>query len=518
MATRVVGVLLVLMGVGSLVPRNVEAARRSGVGVRVSSISLSSLRHPNVETGHPHILAIQQNNTVSPSLVSRLSRVLSLRDYNTRVVLLGTTILGITAGIVGTFMLLRKRALVGDVVGHSALPGIAIAFLVMEGLSPGTGKWLPGLLLGAFAFGLAGAVTVMLIDKFSRIKADAAMAMTLSVFYGLGAALFTIVQRVPGGNAAGLKTYLNGKTASLVADDVWLFVGIATVVLVLAMLFMKELTILCFDEQFAAAEGWPVFWLDTLLIGLVVTVTIVGMQSVGLILVVATLIIPPASARFWTDDIRLMTLGAGLVGGMSSFFGTVISALFPRMAAGAVIVLTGASLFALSLLFGSKRGVLVHAWQQRKLRHDVGRVDLLRACFELVEHAVSDPIPTHEEMMDHEILLGDLVSMRAWDLSTLRRLVAVAEKDGLMQHTGDDNWRLTETGAEEARRIARNHRLWEMYLMQYAHIAPSHVDRDADLIEHVLDPELIAELEYQLDHPEEAVPVSSHATTGSSSG
>ncbi len=469
------------------------------------------------EQGSPGSIHSVLAQKPTPPLLSRLWRVLSLRDYNTRVVLLGTTMLGITAGIVGTFMLLRKRALVGDVVGHSALPGIAIAFLVMEGLSPGTGKWLPGLLAGAFAFGLAGAVSVMLIDKYSRIKADAAMAMTLSVFYGLGAALFTIVQKVPGGNAAGLKTYLNGKTASLIADDVWLFVGVAAVVLTLTMLLMKELTILCFDDQFAAAEGWPVFWLDTLLIGLVVTVTIIGMQSVGLILVVATLIIPPASARFWTDDIRRMTLGAGLVGGMSSFFGTIISALFPRMAAGAVIVLTGAFLFALSLLFGTKRGVVIHWWQQRKLRQDVGRVDLLRASFELIEYAVSDPTPTSEEMVAHEIPLGDLISMRAWDAASLRRLIGTAVRDDLMRPTSGDVWRLTESGAEEARRIARNHRLWEMYLMQYAHIAPSHVDRDADLIEHVLDPELIAELEHQLDHMEDNVPVSSHATSGSSS-
>ncbi len=465
----------------------------------------------NLQSVHSRHSSIAQAAT--PPLLARLWRVLSLRDYNTRVVLLGTTILGITAGIVGTFMLLRKRALVGDVVGHSALPGIAIAFLIMEGLSPGTGKWLPGLLLGAFTFGLAGAVSVMLIDTYSRIKADAAMAMTLSVFYGLGAALFTIVQRVPGGNAAGLKTYLNGKTASLVADDVWLFMGVAGVVLVLAMLLMKELTLLCFDDQFAAAEGWPVFWLDTLLIGLVVTVTIIGMQIVGLILVVATLIIPPASARFWTDDIRRMTLGAGLVGGMSSCGGTIISALFPHLAAGAVIVLTGAFLFTLSLLFGAKRGVVIHWWQQRKLRQDVGRVDLLRASFELIEHAVSDPTPTSEEMVSHEIRVGDLISMRVWETASLRRLLGAAGQDGLMRPTGGDTWHLTESGADEARRIARNHRLWEMYLMQYAHIAPSHVDRDADLIEHVLDPELIAELERQLEQDEDEVPVSSHQTS-----
>jgi len=245
-----------------------------------------------------------------------------------------------------------------------------------------------------------------------------------------------------------------------------------------------------------------------------VTVTIIGMQSVGLILVVATLIIPPASARFWTDDIRRMTLGAGLVGGLSSFGGTIMSALFPNIAAGAVIVLTGSFLFVVSLCFGAKRGIVIHWLQQRKLRRDIGRVDLLRATFELVEQAVNDPTPTVEQLVGHNVRFGDVLSMRAWETSTVRRLLSTAARDGLVRVTGRDDWQLTSSGAEEARRIARNHRLWEMYLMQYAHIAPSHVDRDADLIEHVLDPDIVAELERQLDQTAGEVPVSSHATSG----
>ena len=431
--SALVGVVLAAMTLCALGPRSVEGARRSAFVLRNSGTTSTLFRTPMNESRTPSLASTSVDGHQVPSLPSRLLRVLSLRDYNTRVVLLGTTVLGVTAGIVGTFMLLRKRALVGDVVGHSALPGIAIAFLVMEGLSPGTGKSLPGLLAGAFVFGLAGAVSVMLIDRYSRIKADAAMAMTLSVFYGLGAALFTIVQKVPGGNAAGLKTYLNGKTASLIAADVWLFTGVAVVVLTLTMLLLKELTLLCFDDQFAAAEGWPVFRLDTLLIGLVVTVTIIGMQSVGLILVVATLIIPPASSRFWTDDIRWMTLGAGLVGGMSSFGGTVISALFPRMAAGAVIVLTGAFLFAVSLCFGRRRGVVVHWYRQRKLRRDVGRVDLLRAAFERLEHQASASNPPADEMTVRELNLADLLPMRAWTPATVRGLLSAAVRDDLLR-------------------------------------------------------------------------------------
>jgi manganese/zinc/iron transport system permease protein len=445
----------------------------------------------------------------APGLLEQWLPVVLLQDHTARTVLLGTSLLGVTAGIIGTFMLLRKRALVGDVVGHSALPGIALAFLLMQIIAPGSGKSLPALLVGAFAAGLAGAVSVLLIDRYSRVKSDAAMALVLSVFYGLGAALFTVVQRVPRGNAAGLQGYLNGKTASLVADDIWLFAAVAAVVLVVAILLHKEFTLLCFDDEYAAAEGWPVMLLDGLLIGLVVTVTVIGMQSVGLILVVATLIIPPAAARFWTDDIRWMTLGAGLIGGASAYAGTLLSSLFPRLAAGAVIVLCGTTLFAFSLACGRKRGV-IPAWRRRRrTQRDVGRVDLLRAIFEFQEQTAPrqeslDP----QELQQMSFTLSDLMPMRTWQPRMVDRLLHIARQDQLLEQSGQQ-WRLTSDGAAEAQRIVRNHRLWEMYLMQYADILPSHVDRDADLAEHVLDPAIIAELERRLK-PAADMPPSSH--------
>jgi manganese/zinc/iron transport system permease protein len=436
--------------------------------------------------------------------------ILLLQNHTVRTVMLGTTLLGVTAGLVGTFMLLRNRSLVGDVVGHAALPGIAIAFLTMELLWPGSGRSMPVLLAGAFVSGLAGAVCVMLIDNYSRIKSDAAMAIVLSVFYGAGAALFTIVQRLPRGNSAGLQTFLNGKTASLVTGDVWLFAGIGVVVLAVTLLLHKELTLLCFDSEYAAAEGWPVLLLDTLLIGLVVTVTMIGMQSVGLILVVATLIIPPAAARFWTDEVRWMSLAAGVIGGTGSWLGTIVSSLFPRIAAGAVIVLAGAFLFVLSLALGRKRGVLIGWWRRRTTQREIGRTDLLRAIFERQEDALpGEAIPTRTQMLEHRLTFSDLLRMRHWTPATLRRLLRATEAEGLLCRSGDRSWALTERGASESRRIARNHRLWEMYLMQYADIAPSHVDRDADMIEHVLDGKIVAELERRLNDLQE-IPPSSH--------
>ncbi|MBA3314551.1 MAG: metal ABC transporter permease [Planctomycetota bacterium] len=281
-----------------------------------------------------------------------------LLDYNTRVVLLGTLLLGATAGLVGTFLVLRKRALVGDVIGHATLPGIAIAFLFAEMFSPGTGKNTATVMLGAAATGLLGAAAVSILARVRKVGPDAAQAVVLGLFFGVGASLFRVVQQVPTGNAAGLNGYLYGKAASLVASDVWLFAGAAAVVLLVVLALHKEFVLVCFDAEFATATGRPVKALDLALTALAVAVTVLGLQSVGLVLVVATLTIPPATARFWTDRAGVMTALSAAIGGATAVAGVLVSALAPRIAAGATIVLAAGFCFAVSLVFGPKGGLL----------------------------------------------------------------------------------------------------------------------------------------------------------------
>jgi manganese/zinc/iron transport system permease protein len=400
-----------------------------------------------------------------------------------------------TAGVVGVFMLLRRRALIGDVVGHSALPGIAGAFLVMQLAAAADARSLPVLLTGAFITGLAGAGCVMLIDRYSLIKSDAALAVVLSAFYGAGAVLLSVVQKLPTGAAAGLNAYLNGKTASLVASDVVLFGMTALAILAVTLLLFKEFSLLCFDEEFAAADGWPVFLLDALLIGLVAAVTIIGMQSVGVILVVATLIVPAAAARFWTDDVRWLTVLSALIGGLSALLGTALSAAAPRIAAGATIVLVAGLLFALSLALGRRRGLLWRWLEQAHLRRQEAQHDLLRAIYEEVETGAALPALTDRACLAASVRVDALSQTRLWSARKVRRLIEWAVNSGLLVRRADDRLGLTQTGLDESRRLVRNHRLWEMYLIQYADIAPSHVDRDADLIEHVLDRQIVEELE-----------------------
>jgi manganese/zinc/iron transport system permease protein len=410
-------------------------------------------------------------------------------------------------------MLLRRRSLVGDVVGHASLPGIAIAFLVMEAAEPGSGKSLSGLLIGALVAGWTGVLCTTVITRYTRIKDDAALAIVLSIFFGLGVALLSIIQTIPSGSAAGLNHFIFGKAASMIADDVMLIAKAAVVVLILSALLFKELTLLCFDEEFAGSQGWPVARLDLILMALVVVVAVIGLQSVGLLLVVAMLILPAAAARFWSDRLPVMTLISAGAGGLGACCGTIVSALVPRLAAGAIIVLVSAMFFALSMLFGLRRGIVPRLMTQWRLNRRVGRHDLLRAFYEQLESSWTDtgPLPA-TQLTKMPATFDQLLIMRSWNAVRVQKLLDGARRSELIQTDSSRNYRLTPKGAEEAQRVVRNHRLWELYLISHADIAPSHVDRDADEIEHVLEPELIEELDNALveQYPEMAVPPSPH--------
>jgi len=447
------------------------------------------------------------------SVTDRLTRTLSLQDYNTRIVLMGTCLLGISGGVVGTFMLLRKRSLVGDVVGHASLPGIGVAYLVMEMIEPGSGKSLPGLLTGAFISGLCGALCTLAIKHYTRIKDDAALAIVLSIFFGVGVALFTIVQRMSTGNAAGLHQFVFGKTSSLLANDVKLFAGLAVLVIVVTVFLFKEMTILSFDQEFAHAQGWPVLLLDSLLMGLIVLVTVIGLQSVGLLLVVALPVIPAAAARFWTDSLRTMSWISAGIGGMSAVAGVIFSATFPLLSTGPMIVLSGSFLFTISMFFGTQRGVITRLRRLRLSRIRHGRLDLLRACYEHLEQNLPEGMMLHsDQMTDRMLTLNSLLTKRSWKPARVQSLLNRAVRDHLLTRQGEAGYQLTLEGASQAIRAARNHRMWELFLIRYAEIAPSHVDRDADMIEHVLSPDVLEELETALgqQYPHLRVPDSPH--------
>ena len=320
------------------------------------------------------------------------------------------------------------------------------------------------------------------------------MGFVLSVFFGLGVALLGMVQSMPQASAAGLESFIYGKAASMVKTDFVLISSIALCSAVAALLLFKEFTLLCFDDAYASAQGWPTLALDVILLALVTAVTVIGLQSVGLILIIAFLITPPAAARFWTDRLPLMVTLSAVIGAASGWLGASVSALIPNLPAGSVIVLVTSAVFIVSMLLAPKRGVLARSLRQRRLRQKIDRQHLLRAAFEIVESKAGE----RREVPNVAFTRAELQAKRTWTPAHLDRILRAEARMGHLDRDEEGKLHLSESGFGEAARITRNHRLWEIYLVTHADIAPSHVDRDADMVEHILETDLVRRLEEEL--------------------
>lgn len=406
--------------------------------------------------------------------------------YNTNLVIGSTVLLGIAAGIVGVFALLRKRSLVCDALSHATLPGIALAFLVATALGH-DGRRLPILLTGAAVTGVCGVLAIQWLLRATRLREDAAIGLVLSVFFGAGAVLLSLIQNMGTGNAGGLNHFIYGQTAAMNAHDAWFMGAIAGIAVVAAAVLLKEFALISFNDAFARVDGWPVGLIDLLMLGLVVVVTVAGLQAVGVILVVAMLIIPAVAARFWTERLWVLVLIAALLGGASGYLGSVTSALLPRKPAGAVIVLVSGALFVLSMLLAPRRGVLAAAARRVQVRLGIATDHLTETAYlAAVDGDDRHPLPAPA--------VRALGRERAWS-RPLRWILPLHLRLRGYGRLGAAGYVASAAGLERGRQVARNHRLWEQYLLSYADVAPGFVDWTVDQVEHVLDRGIVAELE-----------------------
>jgi manganese/zinc/iron transport system permease protein len=295
---------------------------------------------------------------VSSQDASGLAAVLVLQaGYNTTVVMLGAAALGIAGGAVGVFAMLRRRALVADAVAHATLPGVALGFILAVALGL-PGRSLGFLLAGAAITAVAAALAIQAIRTRTRLSEDTAIASVLATFFALGIVLMTIIQTLTTGGQAGLDAYLLGATAGMLRSEAIALGIFSLLVTGVLLLVFKELVLVAFDTDFAQAHGFPVRVLDLAVMALVLAVVVIGLRIVGLILVVALLVIPPAAARFWSNHAGTMTVVAAGCGAVSAYVGAAISAIYPDMPTGAVIVLAAFALLAVSVFLGPARGLL----------------------------------------------------------------------------------------------------------------------------------------------------------------
>ncbi len=288
-------------------------------------------------------------------------------DYTLRNVALGAAILGVASGVLGCFAVLRRQGLLGDALAHATLPGVCVAFLLAGTKTPVI------LLAGAALSASLGAMLIISVTRRTRIKQDAALGIVLSVFFGVGTVLLTYIAGTGNSGQSGLDRFIFGQAATIVRDDVVTMGILASIALLVVFALFKEFKILAFDPEFAASLGYPVGKLNVLLASLIVVAIVIGIQTVGVILMAAMLITPAASARMWTERLSVMVFVSAFFGAASGVAGAMVSASGSGLPTGPLVVLAATAIFLLSLVFGASQGFVWGRMRARRNRREALR-------------------------------------------------------------------------------------------------------------------------------------------------
>ncbi len=332
--------------------------------------------------------------------------------------------------MLGSFAVLRKQSLLGDAISHAALPGIAIAFLITGAKDSNI------LLLGALVSGLIGTFWIRGIITKTHLKSDTALGLILSLFFGFGMLLLTFIQKQPNANQAGLDKYLFGQAATLVESDVWLMAIVTGICLLILLLFWKEFKILLFDADYTKTLGFNTKAIDILITSFIVLAIVLGLQTVGVVLMSAMLLAPAAAARQWTNSLAKMVFLAALFGAFSGVFGTAISASQNNLSTGPVIVIVAAVFVIVSFVFSPSRGLLFKQIRFIKNRRDLQLHKTLAFMHDIAK--------THEDI-SHPHAIRLLNNFQGFTKGTLQKLV---KKDYITLE--GNNWSLTKDGFETA--------------------------------------------------------------------
>lgn len=420
------------------------------------------------------------------SLAEQAVRFLTFKDPSVRYAVFGSVLLGLSCGLLGSFIVVRKMALVGDTLSHAVLPGVALGFLWNMTKDP------LAIFVGATIAGIVGTTVVSLIKQTTRLKEDTALGLVLASFFAVGICLLTRIQKMNVSGQSGLDKFLFGQAAAMGPEDLRVMAVVAAVVVVIVLLFFKELLATSFDPGFARASGFPTQWIHHGLMLLLAFSVVISLQAVGVVLVSAMLITPAAAAYLLTDRMSRMLLLAAAFGVASGVLGAFFSFLGNNLPTGPFMVLAASAVFGLAFLFSPKQGVVVRWWRQRSRARRTQRENTLKAIYHVLEG---------RGFKGEGVSLRELAQRRRETIEEAREQTGELARHRLVTlHEEGDQMLLTPEGWQTAASIVRNHRLWELYLTNAARIAADHVHDDAEKIEHVLGEEVVRQLERQLDY------------------
>lgn len=407
---------------------------------------------------------------------------ISLSDPNVRFVVISSVLLGISASIVGVFAYLRRNTLVGETVAHSMLPGIAIAFILSGSRDPLI------LVLGALVSGWLSVEFIEWISRLGPFKRDLSLAITLTGFFGIGILLLTHIQQGKYGDHSGLDHYIFGNIAAMTREDTRVFGILAAAVILITLMAFKEWKMLSFNADFASATGMPTRILEIGLSAVTILAISAGIKAVGIILMASMLIIPAAAARYWAKRMGQMLGLAAAIGATAGILGAYVSYRISGMPTGPLIVVFLALLTGLSVVFAPQRGLVSKRLKKLRNQRMMRAENFVKEIYQLAESNRDFQARFSYQDMKKNFGYG----RRNW----YRSMQLAASRSWVLPSAG--GVRLTRTGIEEGHRVNRLHRLWEIYLARKVNTPMGFVHERAEVIEHLITPELEQEIVEEL--------------------
>lgn len=409
----------------------------------------------------------------------------------------------VAASLMGVIIFLRKQSLLGESLSHAAYPGVifgimgAAALAFDPGNEFGTSLFIMG---GAFLTALAGLWAIFLLEKYLNIRTDSALCFVLSTFFGIGLTFASHVQTTHTALYRQMQTYLYGQAATMTDMHILLYGGLSFLVALTLVLFYKEIQLITFNADYAKSLGIYVNGINAILFILIVLSVVVGIRSVGVVLMSAMFIAPAAAARQYTNRLWKMLLLAAAIGSVSAFLGNYYSVewthslmmKYPGMRlalpTGPMIVLAASIICILSLLFAPKRGLVVRWMRAAYFRYQCACENVLKLIWRI-----------HP---DKEVSFAQIAKSQNTPSYVLHFILMRLAHNGWLEHLRTNKYHLTHEGQQRAAHIVRLHRLWEVYLANYLGVGAERVHRNAEEIEHILTPELEAELTALLNDPQ----------------
>ena len=391
--------------------------------------------------------------------------------------LIASSMVGIMCGALGAFVVLRNMSLIGDALAHAILPGIVVAFIFF-------GHHSFGFFVGAVIAGLLTAFMITWIQKKVRTKNDAAIGIVFTTMFAIGVIGISRLSQNEGVHL-DLKDFLFGSVLGVSDADLQLTGIISLTVLAAIAIFFRYLFITTFQPVVAAVMGIRVNTIHYLLMLLLSFAVVASLRTVGVILVVAMLITPAATALLLSSRLRVVVVLSAVIGLLASVLGLAFSILL-EITPGPAMAVTVSFFYVLAMLFSPSRGLIFNYHRKRSHQRRINTEDLIKELF----HLESRKAATAE----------NLVRKLGWSLQKVQQYGRLISKHGLARMSNGLPV-LTEAGVAQANKLIRAHRLWESYLVSDLGLTEEQIHDDAERYEHLLTEDIINEVDAHLGYP-----------------